>query len=536
MTDKYSAFVRANPAGARQLEDYVRLASFLLPSLLGAGAAAGVAGSSIPFSSPAAFGGGGVGEALGEALSSIANLLGLAHDTLLARGAAAESDPAASPTARAVSWALSALAGLDVLAEVVGRRVAGERGRRRVVAAVEVARAACKLFLVAQQHQQQRMPMQGGGKRPRVLIGGGQVSSRVGAVEDEGAAGAAPAGTQTTGASSWWRGRLSGLAVPLPAGAADALFADAPQPAPTPSLLPPHWASTPLTPSARLAADAVADPRAVASYPSVPSGVPAGTLCDESAAPLFLAGEVLFALRPLVLLACEELIAARRRAAGERERFGRGSWLALLLSVLVDSASARCTQIAAERAAGNALPLLPSALSRLLGTLGGAAGAAVAVAAADGPRGAPDAQALLTSPLLGPMLRGFSRAPSAAPDEAFMDVLGAASGGGGGGGGEGEGSSAGGGRTAALLLRAALWTLSGPPGLSAVEDAELQRRRMGWLLYLLRRPLYRATTAPAADRVAGALGRIPLVGSMAAYGRDVLAYLSAHHFYTSGSA
>ena len=103
--------------------------------------------------------------------------------------------------------------------------------------------------------------------------------------------------------------------------------------------------------------------------------------------------------------------------------------------------------------------------------------------------------------------------------------------------------------SAALIRRggaaAAAAARAGPPGAAAhraaafgwsdAEAGELARRRALLALYLVRRPAYDAATAPALARVARALARVPLAGTLAARGLDLINGVTSYYSYTAGS-
>lgn len=66
-------------------------------------------------------------------------------------------------------------------------------------------------------------------------------------------------------------------------------------------------------------------------------------------------------------------------------------------------------------------------------------------------------------------------------------------------------------------------------------DEELARRRMLLYLYLLRSPLFDRATLPAMRRMAQLLKGVPLGGTMAQYGLDMLRFVHSVHFYHSNS-
>eukprot|EP00968_Pinguiococcus_pyrenoidosus_P024764 scaffold5039_cov255-Pinguiococcus_pyrenoidosus.AAC.2 len=70
----------------------------------------------------------------------------------------------------------------------------------------------------------------------------------------------------------------------------------------------------------------------------------------------------------------------------------------------------------------------------------------------------------------------------------------------------------------------------------AEQKEELRRRKMQWLLYLLRSPLFQLICEPVAKTTDKVLGRAPLIGSLSNYAMQLLMHIQSHHFYTSGSS
>lgn len=71
--------------------------------------------------------------------------------------------------------------------------------------------------------------------------------------------------------------------------------------------------------------------------------------------------------------------------------------------------------------------------------------------------------------------------------------------------------------------------------LNWVQRQELGRRKLLWFLYLLRSPLFDASTLRAATSLKDSVSRIPLLRSILAYALSMLVYVQRHHFYIAGS-
>ncbi|CAM9511981.1 unnamed protein product [Choristocarpus tenellus] len=71
--------------------------------------------------------------------------------------------------------------------------------------------------------------------------------------------------------------------------------------------------------------------------------------------------------------------------------------------------------------------------------------------------------------------------------------------------------------------------------LDTEQAAELRRRKLQWLFYVLRSPAFELLVRPAAREVAGVFEGVPLVGGLASYALNMLLYVQRHHFYISAS-
>ena len=72
-------------------------------------------------------------------------------------------------------------------------------------------------------------------------------------------------------------------------------------------------------------------------------------------------------------------------------------------------------------------------------------------------------------------------------------------------------------------------------GLSKAEQQELQRRRFLLLFYLLRSPFFENVANRPLRGIKGALGVVPLIGSLAEWGYELIESIQSYHFYTSAS-
>lgn len=73
------------------------------------------------------------------------------------------------------------------------------------------------------------------------------------------------------------------------------------------------------------------------------------------------------------------------------------------------------------------------------------------------------------------------------------------------------------------------------PYLTDAQAAELRRRKMLWLLYLMRSPAFEMLTEPVSRSAAGVFEGVPLFSSLTTYALNMLLYVQRHHFYTSAS-
>mmetsp|Transcript_29499 Transcript_29499/g.94728 ORF Transcript_29499/g.94728 Transcript_29499/m.94728 type:complete len:428 (-) Transcript_29499:146-1429(-) len=78
--------------------------------------------------------------------------------------------------------------------------------------------------------------------------------------------------------------------------------------------------------------------------------------------------------------------------------------------------------------------------------------------------------------------------------------------------------------------------LTAKMGKHARQEEELRRRKMLWLLYLLRSPLFQVLLEPASKRVDGVFQRVPGLRGLSSYALQMLHHVQQHHFYTSGSS
>lgn len=499
--NKYADWVRSSPETARHAEDITRLLAMAVPSTIG------------------------------EVAYAATNVFTLVNDSILVN----VSRLGETQGSRQARTMLSVLAGVDVLIELLSLKLGGRAARNRVIVLLELLRAVCKMYVfVSSPERIQHM----GGQATAAPPGGhkdasgegGSLLGAMGLARDD----RAPQGV--------WRAGLTGMTIPLPpdynkdgmrGGVGCAQGGE--------STAPPAWhssriASTLMQGIRCVAANAVSHPseRRVHSSPPTggdscampagylaPGGVGSGACVEESeAAPLRVLGEVLYILRPLIYVA-------------SRSVFGGRSWLPLLVSAAVDATSARCTYVSADRATGGSEPFLPHHFLQALN----ASSARVrthlqsltrrVASTTDSERGVSEAPSSLLSssgitagsskPVIKELPFAFSRSAGQA-DGALSSVLGTQQAG-----------------VTGLLVRFGLWCVQSLPGLNEQENAEIQRRRLLLLMYLLRSPAFHVVTNPAAGLLVGSAGWIPLLGSLLRYGRDILVYLNAHHFYTSAS-
>lgn len=73
------------------------------------------------------------------------------------------------------------------------------------------------------------------------------------------------------------------------------------------------------------------------------------------------------------------------------------------------------------------------------------------------------------------------------------------------------------------------------PYLNDTQTTELRRRKLLWLLYLMRSPAFEILTEPVGRSAAGLFDGVPLFGGLASYALNMLLYVQRHHFYTSAS-
>ena len=277
-------------------------------------------------------------------------------------------------------------------------------------------------------------------------------------------------------------------------------------PTPTGSFVPPVWwkgqrtgVRGMLSPALAKTASHAAAAAAAAGDVAAASGGFASMAYTRRVEGIALLGELLHILRPLVA------------AVGMRVQGGAGGWAPLLLSAAMDAASWQLSEYAAqEGGAADTRPCAPSLLDAITGrgafkhiTLRSGAAAAAAGGAAAG-----DATDTSSS--------------NGAVSKAFDSGL------------------------AALALRLVWWASSAAMGASAAagagrclcpeEEEELSRRKRMWALYLLRSPVFQRGTMPAAERVAGAAGYVPVLGWVVQFAVGMLGYYNRVHFYNSGSS
>ena len=85
----------------------------------------------------------------------------------------------------------------------------------------------------------------------------------------------------------------------------------------------------------------------------------------------------------------------------------------------------------------------------------------------------------------------------------------------------------------AWLRSEALRPLRGPMArMAPAELAERQRRRMCYMYYLLRAPLWGNATEPVLGAAERALAGVPLVGGLFNYAASFIHYTQSRHFYS----
>lgn len=98
---------------------------------------------------------------------------------------------------------------------------------------------------------------------------------------------------------------------------------------------------------------------------------------------------------------------------------------------------------------------------------------------------------------------------------------------------------AGGGRMVSLLAVGKAGSSAGGvqvlPYLDEEQAAELRRRKMLWLLYLMRSPAFELLAEPVTRSAAGVFEGVPILSGMVGYALNMLLYVQRHHFYTSAS-
>jgi hypothetical protein len=226
--------------------------------------------------------------------------------------------------------------------------------------------------------------------------------------------------------------------------------------------------------------------------PDLTSGEAAGVegSREAEAAVWRTAGEVLHILRPLVYTVTTRI-------------FGSRSWIPILASATVDAASAVATDHAI------ALPTADAEASFLSAALGTCR--EVFDAAVEG-RWLDIVRAFVT----GAVPRGLSWSGTKSYGGSTSNVRVAA---------------------AATLISNAVRVMFAPPrrGLSALETAELRRRKQALVWYLMRGRVFTALTAKAADGAVALVSPLPIVSTLAAFLRDTLQYYAAHHTYTAAT-
>ncbi|CAM9645690.1 unnamed protein product, partial [Scytosiphon promiscuus] len=73
------------------------------------------------------------------------------------------------------------------------------------------------------------------------------------------------------------------------------------------------------------------------------------------------------------------------------------------------------------------------------------------------------------------------------------------------------------------------------PYLNEEQAVELRRRKMLWLLYLMRSPAFELLAEPVTRGSAGVFEGVPVLSGMVGYALNMLLYVQRHHFYTSAS-
>jgi peroxin-16 len=432
-------------------------------------------------------------ELASEGFVSLVNLFAIANDSLAEPDAppglrAAHVGALGDATARLQqTWrAHHVLGSVESAAELAAERAIGPRAAWAVVVAVELAKAALKLRLLSDQRDALLRPRANPADEPDdaalppLLV---ELAEARKLALARGGAGGGALRSHCAGGS---------VAEVVTCGEAGGQGR---------ALLIGRWPRSPLADElpADEAADAAACPAARPSRPRQRGAARARGGASGEGARLLLAGELLWALRPLVYVA----LLTRARASGSRRR-GVRAWAPWLASLLVDLVSLLLS--------AQGVRTRRQALGRARGAGAGAAAARVDAhalnggAAADGERDAAVAAGRASPPL----------PESSSPLPALSALL-------------------------ARALDARALDLSGGEAVGARSTvptewlAELRRRRLLLLLYLLRAPALQAATQPHAERLGRLLHRMPLVGGLVTNAVDLVHACGERHFYTSGS-
>ena len=370
--------------------------------------------------------------------------------------ASAIADNSAIASARST---LAFLAHVDVIVELIAQRVGGRNAVWQSVAVVEAARAVLRLWLLTQ-------------RRGGILLRGGTVAS--------------PAC-----AARWWRGGLSGISVPcLTPAAHDSDASQFRSPLQLVSLVVAAVCDVAARPMPR--SDVSREPTAATT--ALDATLMDGVDCESAAEPLRTLGELLFTLRPLVMLAASAALGPR-------------SWLPWVLSASMDVAADRCAVVAVRQSCGENASFVPTivrdplvrAFARLL---------------------TPQQQGLLQHS------RTNACQLPADTSDITDSVLAAAL----------SGRDC---RMSARLLRLVVALFALPPDCPPHVASEIHRRRLLWTLYLLRAPLVASVSRPLLGSACDGAARVPLLGPLLAYAMN--AFLSAldasqsSYFVTAGS-
>ena len=580
---KYKNWILQHPEDGKKIEEYLRLAAYLVPSFLGISSLqqqqeqyhSNLLNTSNTSMVSSLSNTTNQINIISELLYSCSNILSLYHDTLIGNN----NNNSNTSKIQSVQWFLSILSSIDILGEVIAtlpwkKNISYSQrssSRYKFIFGIEFLRVLCKLYILIHSNE-------------RIQQNGGQITLPLQNIAPtESSSSPSPPPSSSSSSQQWWHGNLTGITLPLPKeynySIANSLVS-------TPSssnyssflsrlstgitLLFSSSSSSftnnllTTTPTTTVMKDILLQYQNNTSSSDNNKLSMGGIYNKDIADSLFLIGELLYIIRPLVYVLClpypKQPNYPLHPAQYYKEESILSRYLPLTISILVDILASQTTRAAAYIANGDSGIHIPSLLSLLninfFDTTSNSSGTLNTKNITENT--VPSSilqnlqQIISSSPIIGPYFRGFTNTPSQASDELLFNTLTLTS--------STESNTIPSTtiptnlpihnnnnhtipiqtikNTAPILstlLRLGLWFKEEIPNLTINENIEIYRRYSLYKYYLLRGPIYSSITQPIIHKLINKLSWFPIVGSILLYGEEVMQYMHEHHFCSSAS-